>query len=159
MTPKTRRRLAAPLLALALLGAACSSDDDGEEATGGGGRPATEATSLTGASTLRAGLTGLLTEHVHLAALSTGAALRGDTQAFQAYAAALNGPTNSNTADLTAAITSAYGADVGRAFDGLWRSEGHIPAFVAYTQAIAAGDQAKANKAVADLTAYAKTVG
>ncbi|HEV3401511.1 MAG TPA: hypothetical protein VG078_06775 [Acidimicrobiales bacterium] len=159
MTPKTRRRLAAPLVAFALLGAACSSDDDGNEATTTGEKPAAEATSLTGASTLRAGLTGLLTEHVYLAALSTGSALRGDTQGFQAYAAALNGPANSNTADLTAAITSAYGADVGRAFDGLWRSEGHIPAFVAYTQAVAAGDQAKADKAVADLTAYAKTVG
>jgi hypothetical protein len=159
MTPKTRRRLAAPLLAFALLGAACSNGGDDKKATTTGDQPTAEATSLTGAATLRAGLTGLLTEHVYLAALSTGSALRGDTQGFQAYAVALNGPTDSNTADLTAAITSAYGADVGRAFDGLWRSEGHIPAFVAYTQGIAAGDRAKADKAVADLTAYAKTVG
>jgi hypothetical protein len=154
------RRLAAPLVVLALVGAACGSDDDANQATGSGGNQSTEpVTAMTGAATLRAGLTGLLTEHVYLAALSTGSALRGDTKGFEAYAAALNGPTNSNTADLTAAITSAYGADVGRAFDGLWRSEGHIPAFVAYTQGVAAGDQAKADKAVADLTAYAKTVG
>src|SRR5207247_730350 len=86
------------------------------------------ATSTTGASTLRAGLSGLLSEHVYLASLATGAALRGDTKGFDAAAAALNGPTNSNTADIVDAITSAYGADVGKAFDGLWRSNGHIPA-------------------------------
>jgi hypothetical protein len=96
---------------------------------------------------------------VYLATNATGAALRGDTKSYEAYAAALNGPTNSNTADLTAAMTSAYGNDVGKAFDGLWRSNGHIPAFVAYTQAVAKNDSAGAQKALADLTAYAKTVG
>ena len=164
MRRKTVRRLAAPLLVLALVGAACSNDDS-DETTGGTNssqeqqQAAEPASSQTGASALRAGLTGLLTEHVYLAALATGSALRGDTAGFEAYAAALNGPAKSNTADLTAAITSAYGNDVGKAFDGLWRSEGHIPAFVAYTQAVAAGDKAKADKAVADLNAYAKTVG
>ena len=163
MRRKTLYKLAAPLLALTVLGAACSTGDGDEAATGAGapqpGEAARLASSQTGASTLRAGLTGLLTEHVYLAALATGSALRGDTEGFEAYAAALNGPSDSNTADLTAAITSAYGPDVGKAFDGLWRSEGHIPAFVAYTQAVAVGDQAGADKAVADLTAYAKTVG
>jgi hypothetical protein len=156
-------RLASAAVALALVGVACGSDD--EPATPAGQSSATTArgnaspSATTGASTLRAGLTGLLTEHVYLAALATGSALRGDTKGFEAYATALNGPSNSNTSDLTAAITSVYGADVGKAFDGLWRSEGHIPAFVAYTQAIAANDTAKADKAVADLNAYAKTVG
>ena len=78
---------------------------------------------------------------------------------FEAAAAALNGPTDSNTSDLVDAVGSIYGDDVKTAFDGLWRSEGHIPAFVAYTQAIAAGDQAAADMAVADLTAYAATFG
>jgi hypothetical protein len=162
MRRKTLPRLAAPLLALAVLGAACSSDDSDEATTSAPRQQeqaARPASSQTGASTLRAALTGLLSEHVYLAALATGSALRGDTQGFEAYAAALNGPSNSNTADLTDAITSAYGPDVGRAFDGLWRSEGHIPAFVAYTQAVAAGNKAGADKAVADLMAYAKTVG
>jgi hypothetical protein len=121
--------------------------------------PAKVVTSLTGASTLRAGLTGLLSEHVYLAALATGAALRGDQAGFESFATALNGPTDSNTSDLVAAITSAYGADVGKAFDGLWRSEAHIPAFVAYTQAVAKDDKAGADKAVADLMSYAKTFG
>lgn len=166
MKRKTMRRAAAPLVAIALFTAACGDDDGTGNNTGAAGGASNEqqeqaaaGTSQTGAATLRAGLTGLLTEHVYLAALATGSALRGDNPGFEAYAAALNGPANSNTADLTAAITSAYGADVGKAFDGLWRSEGHIPAFVAYTQAVAADDKAKADEAVADLTAYAKTVG
>ncbi|HEX6597203.1 MAG TPA: hypothetical protein VF045_09720 [Acidimicrobiales bacterium] len=153
-------RVASAAVALAVVGTACGGND-GDEATSGatGVQAAESASATTGAATLRAGLTGLLTEHVYLAALATGAALRGDNAGFEAYATALNGPSNSNTADLTAAITSAYGTDVGKAFDGLWRSEGHIPGFVAYTQAVAANDRAKADKALADLSAYAKTVG
>jgi hypothetical protein len=164
MKRKAMIRLAGPLLVVALLGAACGSNDDSGTAAASNTTPTDQATpagatSATGASELRAGLSSLLTEHVYLASLATGAALRGDTKSFEAYAAALNGPANSNTADLTKAITSAYGDDVGKAFDGLWRSNGHIPAFVAYTQAIAKGDKAGADKAVADLTGYAKTVG
>ncbi len=158
MKRKTLLKLGVPVLALALMSAACGSDGDDNSAAPTNADTAA-VTSTTGASTLRAGLTGLLTEHVYLAALATGSALRGDTKGFEAYAAALNGPTNSNTSELVDAVTSAYGADTGKAFDGLWRSNGHIPAFVAYTQAVAAGDQAKADKAVADLLAYAKTFG
>ncbi len=156
-------RLASAAVALALTGAACGSDnkDDAQSTptTAASTTPKAAPSSTTGAATLRAGLTGLLSEHVYLAALATGAALRGDTKGFEANAAALNGPTNSNTADITNAITSAYGADVGKAFDGLWRSNGHIPAVVAYTQALAANDKTAADKAVADLLAYAKTFG
>lgn len=166
MNRKRMTKVVAPLLALSLVAAACGGDDDADQAAGTDETTETteapaadEVSAETGAATLRAGLTGLLTEHVYLAALATGSALRGDTAGFGAYAAALNGPTNSNTADLTAAITSAYGEETGKAFDGLWRSEGHIPAFVAYTQATAAGDKAAQDKAVANLTAYAKTVG
>jgi hypothetical protein len=162
MKRKTMLKLGAPLLALALVGAACGDDgDDGVARAGPDNSEATLAsvTSETGASTLRAGLTGLLTEHVYLAALATGSALRGDAKGFDAYAAALNGPENSNTSELVAAISSAYGAETGKAFEGLWRSNGHIPAVVAYTQAVAAGDKAKGDKAVADLLAYAKTFG
>jgi hypothetical protein len=150
---------------LALLGAACGNDNN--ETGAAKETPTTQVSegmqaasgSETDAATLRAGLTGLLSEHVYLAALATGAALRGDTAGFDAFAAALNGPTNSNTADLVAGITAAYGDEVGKAFDGLWRSNGHIGAVVAYTQAIAKNDKAGADKAVADLLAYAKTFG
>ena len=160
MKRKTATKLLAPLLALGLVAGACGSDD----ATSAGPEDSKApigavATSLTGASTLRAGLTGLLTEHVYLAALATGSALRGDNAGFEAYAAALNGPTDSNTADLVDAISSAYGDEVGTAFDGLWRSDDHIGAFVAYTQAVAVDDQAGADAAVENLLAYAKTFG
>ncbi len=150
-------------LVLALVGVACGDDKPKDEAAPAAEQSGTEteqaAGSDTGAAGLRAALTGLLTEHVSLASMATGAALRGDMAGFEAYAAALNGPTNSNTADIVAGITSAYGDEVGKAFDGLWRSEGHIGAVVAYTQALAKGDQAGADKAVADLLAYAKTFG
>ncbi len=159
MKRKTLLKLVAPVLALSVVSAACGSDNDGETADSDTTASAANVSSNTGASTLRAGLTGLLSEHVYLAALATGSALRGDTKGFEAYAAALNGPSDSNTSDLVDAVTSAYGSDTGKAFDGLWRSNGHIPAFVAYTQAIAANDKPKADQAVADLLAYAKTFG
>ena len=165
MKRTTLIRSVAPVIALTIAAAACGSStaksSDTKKPATATAPAASKATlaSQTGAATLRAGLTGLLTEHVELAAFATDAALRGDTAGFDQYAAALNGPTNSNTSDITAAITSAYGADVGTAFDGLWRSEKHIPAFVAYTKAVAAGDDAAKQQALADLTAYATTFG
>ena len=155
MANKKLARMLAMLLTLALFGTACGSsgDEEPEEVT------EQAATSDTPAASLRAGLTELLQEHVYLAALATGAALRGDNAGFTAHAAALNGPANSNTSDLVDAVGSAYGDEIGTAFDGLWRSEGHIPAVVAYTQAVAKGDKAGADKAVADLLAYAETFG
>lgn len=157
MANKNLVRLLAMLLTLAIFGAACgpSGDEEPQEEVTEQAAPTSENTS----AGLRAGLTGLLQEHVYLAALATGAALRGDNAGFTAYANALNGPGNSNSTDLADAITSAYGDEVGTAFDGLWRSEGHIPAFVAYTQAVAKNDKAGADKAVADALAYADTFG
>jgi len=166
MTRKTFVKFAAPLVALSLVAGACGSDDDEPAASGGSettmsesGGDAELASTETGAATLRAGLTDLLGEHVYLAALATGAALRGDNAGFEAYAAALNGPSDSNSSDIVDAMTSAYGDEVGEAFDGLWRSEDHIPAFVAYTQAAAKDDQAGKDAAVKRLTAYATTFG
>jgi hypothetical protein len=152
--------LATPFLALGLVATACATK---EKAGGAGAVPAPAASETpaarTAAADLRGTLTGLMTEHVFLASEATGAALRGDAKGYEAYAAALNGPTDSNTADLVAAVTSVYGDQTGKAFDGLWRSNGHIPAVVAYTQAVAKGDQAGAGKAVNDLLAYARTFG
>lgn len=146
------------IVAFGVIATACGSEND---TAGGenGDAPDAPSADLVQAADLRAGLTGLLTEHVYLAALATGAALRGDEAGFNAYATALNGETDSNTSELVDAITGVYGEETGTAFDGLWRSEGHIPAFVAYTQAIAANDTAGADKAVQDLLGYAKTFG
>ncbi|MGQ0678925.1 MAG: hypothetical protein ACT4OM_04590 [Actinomycetota bacterium] len=162
MANKKILRMLALLLTLAIFGAACASSDepvDEETQEPGDGGDEAAPTSDTPAAALRAGLTELLQEHVYLAALATGAALRGDNDGFTAFATALNGPSNSNTADLVAAVGSAYGDEVGTAFEGLWRSDGHIPAVVAYTQAVAKDDKAAADKAVADLLAYADTFG
>lgn len=165
MTNKKLMRMIALLMALALFGAACSSGGDdkatgapeakGEKVSGGAGKP----TSDTPAADLRSRLTTLLQEHVYLATTATGAALRGDTKTFDAFAASLNGPTDSNTSDLVAAVSSVYGDEVGKAFDGLWRSQGHIPAVVNYTQSIAKNDSAGATAAKASLDAYAEDFG
>jgi hypothetical protein len=141
--------------ALAVLAAACGKSGTQQ----GSGVPAAHEGTKIQAADLRAALTGLLTEHVALAAAATGAALRGDTMGFDAYATALNGPSNSNTSDIVDAITSVYGSQVGKAFDGLWRSNGHIPAFVAYTQAVAKNDAAGKQKALNALAGYATTFG
>ena len=163
MNRRTLAKLVTPLVALSLVAGACGGDTDGDVASGNSDKTETPsgdaASTETGAATLRAGLTDLLTEHVYLAALATGAALRGDKAGFEANAAALNGPEDSNSSDLVDAVGAAYGDEVGEAFNGLWRSEDHIPAFVAYTEATAAGDEAAKGKAVERLTSYAKTFG
>ena len=157
MRNKTLTSMISTLLALTLVAAACGQQESSKSSADKANQA--KPTSTTQAADLRAGLTGLLTEHVYLAALATGAALRGDTAGFEAYAAALNGPTNSNSADVVNAVRGVYGDEVGNAFDGLWRSQGHIPAVVAYTQALARNDKPGQDKAVNDLMGYAKTFG
>lgn len=165
MQTRTFLRTLAPAVALTLAAAACGSDgstakqSDTKSNTTSSKPDSATVASQTGASELRSTLTSLLTQHVDLAALATSAALRGDNAAFDQFAAALNGPTDSNTSAIVDAIGSIYGEDVGTAFDGLWRSEKHIPQFVAYAQAAANGDQAGKDAAVAELTAYATTFG
>ena len=169
---KRSKAAVAALAMLSVLGAACGDDSNDAAATppseqnqsastAQSGKAASAQGVDTGAATLRAGLTGLLTEHVYLAALATGAALRGDTTGIRAYATALNGPTDSNTADLVAAITSAYGADVGKAFDGLWRSDKPHPAVRRLHPGVAAKDDKAGQDAGRrpSCTAYAKTFG
>ena len=166
---KRSQAAVAALALLSVLGAACGDDSNDNSApkseqnqsasTVQSGQASSARGIDTGAATLRAGLTDLLSEHVYLAALATGAALRGDSAGFEQFAGALNGPANSNTADLVAAIGSAYGPDVQKAFDGLWRSDKHIPQFVAYTQATAKDDKAGQDAAVTQLKAYAKEFG
>lgn len=163
MTNRKLLRWITVLMALALFGAACSSGGNKKaaapQATKAPVAKASKATSATPAADLRARLTTLLQEHVYLAQAATGAALRGDTKNFDAYANALNGPTDSNTSDLVAAVTSVYGDQSGKAFEGLWRSDKHIPAFVRYTQAVGKGDTAAATQSKDDLNSYAEDFG
>jgi hypothetical protein len=101
------------------------------------------------AATLQRDLNLVLLEHTYLAGAAVNEALKGNEAGFQAAAGALEG----NSSDFQAAIAGVYGAEAGDAFGGLWRS--HIGMFVDYTQGVAAGDQARQEAAVADLTGYA----
>jgi hypothetical protein len=105
------------------------------------------------AATLRSNLNLALREHTYLAARATGAALGGRDAEFKAAADALDG----NSVDLSKAIGSVYGMEAEKAFLPLWRK--HIGFFVDYTQGVAMKDQAKADKAVADLTGYTQDFG
>jgi hypothetical protein len=101
------------------------------------------------AADLRSKLTVVLNEHVILAADATNAALGGRQAEFDAAVAELD----RNSQDLSEMVAAAYGDSAGEAFLPLWRK--HIGFFVDYTTAVGANDQAAADKAVADLTAYA----
>jgi plastocyanin len=114
----------------------------------GGHAAAAYGISDSSAATLRVTLNKLLAEHVYLAARATGAALGGQMPAFEAAAAALDG----NSVDLSNAIGAAYGEDAEKAFLPLWRA--HIGMVVDYTQGLATDDQAKKDRAVADLDGY-----
>ena len=105
------------------------------------------------AADLRSTLNRQLQEHVYLAGAATGEALSGNTKGFEAAAATLG----ANSDDIVAAIGSVYGDAAGKAFDPLWKK--HIGFFVNYTQAIAKDDTAGADKAKADLAAYADEFG
>jgi plastocyanin len=108
---------------------------------------------LSPASDLRVALNHLLAEHVFLAASATGGALGNREAQFKAAAAQLD----ANSVDLSKAIGSAYGPDAGAAFLPLWRS--HIGMVVDYTVGKATMDQAKQDKAVADLVGYTQDFG
>lgn len=101
------------------------------------------------AGELRATLDSLLTEHVVLATSATRAALGGRADEFKAAADALD----TNSVDLSKAIGSVYGQGAQDAFLPLWRK--HIGFVVDYANGLAAKDQAKQDKAVSDLLAYA----
>jgi len=104
-----------------------------------------------GGSQFRSGLTSLLSEHVYLATFATGEALGGGD--FEGAAGVLD----ENSIALSEAIGSVYGDDAGGAFLELWRT--HIGFFVEYTQARAAGDNAAAEAAAADLDGYRTDFG
>lgn len=130
--------------ALTGLGVACSSGDNTSD-----GAASAEATVSSPASDLRLALHAVLAEHVSLAASATGAALDGQDAEFKAAAAALD----TNSVDLAKLVGSAYGPSAETAFLEGWRR--HIGFFVDYTVGSATNDQAKRDKAVADLEQYA----
>jgi hypothetical protein len=98
------------------------------------------------AANLRVDLNYLLGEHQILAFKATGAALGGRSDQFDAYANLMN----TNGTDLGAAIGSIYGQEAQDEFNRIWSA--HNGFFVDYTTGVATDDQAKADKAVEDLT-------
>ena len=163
-----RRSLSFGALAISavLVVAGCGGDDDttndaaptptADDMAEAGADDTTDAGSPTvalSAADLRATLEVELQEHVYLAGAATGEALGGRTDAFEAAAAALD----ANSDDIVEAIRAVYGDDAAGAFDPLWRK--HIGFFVDYTTARGAGDQAGADAAIAELTAYADEFG
>jgi hypothetical protein len=107
----------------------------------------------TPAAELRTALNALLSEHVYLAAVATGAALGGRTAEFQAAAEALDG----NSIDLAKTIGTIYDAGAEQAFLPLWRK--HIGFVVEYTVGLSSQDKTKQDRAVADLVQYTEDFG
>jgi hypothetical protein len=152
-------RLLALVVVLAMFGAACGDDKKSSEASKGEETPATQApaAAATGpdspAAQLRSDLTGLLQEHVVLAAATTGAALGGRQDEYTAAAAAVD----ANSEALTAAMGTVFGQQAADAFRPLWKK--HIGFVVDYTTGLAMGDKTKQTKAVESLVAYTQEFG
>lgn len=145
-------RLAGALVGVSLLAAACGAPK------GAGTKGAVVASTTTtlapgnvDASDYRASLTALLQEHVFLTGLATGAVASGGNPA--APLATLE----RNTASLQQRITSVFGSADGAQFGDLWRK--HIGFFIDYAKAKAGGNQAGADAAKANLTAYETDFG
>mgnify|MGYP006204003473 CR=1 FL=1 len=79
---------------------------------------------------------------------------RGGDRPSQGRTAA--GALGQNTDDISAAIASVYGDEAGAQFKEIWAS--HIGFFVDYTVGAKTADQAKMDKAVADLNGYVEAI-
>lgn len=104
------------------------------------------------ASALRAGLTGLLIQHVAQTAAVVQSAV-GTSLTSPQTAAAVQA-LDANTLDLGTAIGSVYGATAKAAFVKMWRA--HIGFFVEYTKGLATHDMGMVNAAQAKLANYKK---
>jgi hypothetical protein len=110
----------------------------------------------TPASELRAGLTGLLTQHVYAAgiAISTAVAKGGDLKDPMVVSAV--NALDANSVALSKAVGAAY-PQAEAPFLASWRQ--HIGFFVDYTLGKATKDQAKVAKAKTDLDGYRTSFG
>jgi hypothetical protein len=154
-SPTLALKASGGLLVLALAVSACGGSSGGSTAatqstpTSSSSSSTTDA-SATQAATLRAGLDGLLREHVDLTgfavqtAATSGVSSANTKQALATVAA--------NTKALGAAIGSVYGASAEKKFDKLWTA--HIGFFVNYTIGLASHDKAKVAAAQRNLSTY-----
>jgi hypothetical protein len=144
----------AAIASLALIVAGCGDDDDSSESATTTESSETVSTD-TGAATLRAGLTHLLTEHVDLAGIAVVQAAESglDSPQFEAAAGALD----DNSVELADSVGSVYGDAAGKQFLELWRS--HIGMFVDYAEGALTGNEKQKKQALADLDGYAEDFG
>jgi hypothetical protein len=148
-------RLAAAGLTVALLGAACAGPNP--DASSKGKVDETTTTTIakgadTTAAQLRSRLTGLLQEHVYLAAMATGAIAGGRSDEVAAASKALDGNSKALADNMTAIFTGTEpksDAETVKGFADLWNR--HVGYVVAYAQG--------SSSAVNDLAQYAKDFG
>jgi hypothetical protein len=107
------------------------------------------------AATLRAGLTGLLVQHVAQTVVVVQTAVETSLASLQTGAAVQ--ALDDNTLALGKAIGSIYGDAAQQAFLKMWRA--HIGFFVSYTKGLAGSDDALVNKAENQLAGYQQQFG
>jgi hypothetical protein len=83
--------------------------------------------------------------------------MRAEIDGERPLVEAASNAVDQNTADLTDAITTGYGAQTGAEFSTLWA--GHVSALKRYSGALAVGDTAAAGAARADLESYEAAYG
>ncbi len=105
------------------------------------------------AADVRTTLTDLGVEHTLLTGVTTGAALRGETEVFANAEAALE----DNTVEVGATVGAFYGDDAEDAFLTLWRD--HIGYFVDYTNGVAEDDESQKQAALENLRGYQQDIG
>jgi len=174
------RRTTKKLLALgaaASLGLAACGDDDvipaqsgeaapvAEETTttaageaadaGGGGEQEVEPTTDDAASQLRAELTALFQEHVHLLAMLGEAAIDAGGEDDDATDAAL-AAVEENTAAITEVLAAVPSVDDPDAFEQAWGD--HVDLLAQYVQAVAAEDGEAADEAMGGFEDFQQTV-
>lgn len=148
------RRFAAIVLLSTLASGACGGSDGDKKAappdSGKAGKDAAADVKVGGvrspAAGLRAELTRLLQEHVFLSGIGTDLILQGKDPA--PVAAVIE----ANTAELVLAFSRVYDDAVAQRLGEMWRRKSAL--VTQYAQATAAGDQAAAAKAKADLELY-----
>jgi hypothetical protein len=147
MSLRIAATLASGLLAVTALGVSAQSPGPAASHPTASNAPAGVGGAIdSSAANLRTTLDLKLGEHIILALKATDAGLHGDTAAFDAY----NGLLNTNGTDIGAMIGGLYGQVAQDGFNVLWSA--HNGGFVAYTNAVAAGDQAAQDRVLADLT-------
>jgi len=83
--------------------------------------------------------------------------MRGPIDDEDKFVDAAQGALQRNTDELADAISSVYGADAGSEFAAVWTD--HVESLVAYSRAVAAGDDGARDDAMADLDAYSARYG